>query len=229
MTERAGRVEVKTIYPGRDTQVSVDYVVAMPSGGSAYVNSVSGDVVISGVKGEVSVEVVSGDVRAARAGRLVHLKTMSGDAILESAEPGAEAHLTAISGDIWLRGLKLRSAELSTVSGDIQLVDLTCERLSAKSVNGDIQYSGALARGGRYEFRSHAGDVRLALADGVGFEIEATTFSGDINTQLPITMRAGAEGDPRHRMRRTLAGTLGDGAAFISINTFNGDIVLTRR
>ena len=82
-----GRVEVRSVYPRRGTygepgiSARVDYVISMLAGASVSVKSISGDVMVSGVRGEVRAETVSGDVEVSNAANVALAKTVSGDVI----------------------------------------------------------------------------------------------------------------------------------------------------
>ena len=93
--------------------------------------------------------------------------------------------------------LKVRTLEAGSVSGDVELSNLQVERLLAKTISGDISYDGVLPRGGRYEFNAHSGNVRIVLADTSGFELDASTFSGSIRSDFPVTLRATTRDEPR--------------------------------
>jgi len=229
-TERGGRVEVRTRYP-RDEHnigVSVDYTVTLPSAATVLARSISGNVTVRNVQGEIRAETVSGQVSAADTGRVVYLKTVSGDAEIRNSPPDAEVTLHSVSGQIVARGLRCRSLEGSTVSGGVELTDAVCERVSVRSISGGISYTGTLARGGRYEFKSHAGDVRLALSPEIGFELDASTFSGSVRSDLPVTPGA-MGGEDRRGTRRSLRGTYGDASAVLNLTTFSGAIVIVKR
>jgi DUF4097 and DUF4098 domain-containing protein YvlB len=92
-------------------------------------------------------------------------------------------------------------------------------------ISGNINFSGDLEPNGRYELTSHSGNVRLAIAASAGFQVEATSFSGTITSDIPITMRGGQNG----RRNRSLRGTVGGGGAILDLTTFSGSIVITRR
>ena len=66
------------------------------------------------------------------------------------------------------------------------------ERVEARSVSGNIEFDAPLSKGGRYEFTSHSGDIRLAVLGSTGFELDANTFSGSVRSDLPVTLRSGA-------------------------------------
>jgi DUF4097 and DUF4098 domain-containing protein YvlB len=75
------------------------------------------------------------------------------------------------------------------VSGDIKLLDVSgAETVNAKSVSGNITYTGAIKEGGRYEIKAHSGDVRMVIPAGSAFDLEANTFSGDIDSDFEITV-----------------------------------------
>jgi DUF4097 and DUF4098 domain-containing protein YvlB len=229
--DRAGRLDVRTDHTGRNDRVSVDYVVTVPASASIEVKSVSGNVKVSTVQGPVRAETISGNVTTAATPRIELAKSVSGDVDLTDA--GADADLTAssVSGTLRARGLKARALDLGTISGDVVLTNVECERLGVKSVSGDVEFSGALARNGRYNVTSHSGDVRLILSGSTGFELTASTFSGSIKSQLPLTIGGDRERDGRRRGpdSRSVRGTFGDGSAALAVRTFSGDIVVEKR
>ena len=75
-----------------------------------------------------------------------------------------------------------------------------------QAVSGDVQFSGDLEPNGRYELTSHSGSVRIAVGGKTGFELEATSFSGGIRSDLPLTHAKAAAGRrPRHAARQATA------------------------
>ena len=63
----------------------------------------------------------------------------------------------------------------------------------AQSISGDITYGGDLRPNGNYELTSHSGNVRCPVPASTGFQIEATSFSGSISTDIPVTMSGRAK------------------------------------
>ena len=234
VTELPNRLEVRTIYPRnrRNYSGSVDFTVSLPSGASATLRSVSGDVRVTNVRGEVRAESVSGDVVASGATRLSLVKSVSGDIEVSDAAADGEVTVSTVSGDLTARGLKARTLDLGSVSGDVILTNVTCERATVKTVSGNVEYNGPLARTGRYEMTAHSGSVRLAVSETTGFELEATTFNGDVRSDFPLTLRSGMdEGDGRRgrRLNRSIRGSYGDAGAIVTLKSFSGDIVITKR
>src|SRR5262249_39040317 len=199
----------------------------VPSGAAASIRTVSGNVHVTNVRGEVRAESVSGDVVASATARLALIKSVSGGVHVTDASADGEATVSTVSGDLRIRGLKGRSVDIGSVSGDVSLVDVECERADIRSVSGNIEYSGPLARNGRYRMSSHLGLLRLAIAGNTGFELEATTFSGSVRSDIPVTLRTGASGPPR--ITRSIRGSFGDASAIVTLQSFSGDITVTKR
>jgi DUF4097 and DUF4098 domain-containing protein YvlB len=237
-TQVGNRVEVRTIYPrvnGRGLSAGVDYTITVPLNAVVSVKTISGDVAVTGVRGEVRAETVSGNVQVTSTPNLAVAKSVSGDVTARDISASVALTLGTVSGSVIGTGLKVRALEAGTVSGNVQLSDLHVERLSAKSVSGDIDFDAPLARGGRYEFNSHSGNVRVMLSDTPGFELDASTFSGSIRSDdFPVTLRSSAErdsGDNRRRggMNRAIRGTYGDASAIIAVRSFSGNVVITKK
>ncbi|MEW6320796.1 MAG: DUF4097 family beta strand repeat-containing protein [Acidobacteriota bacterium] len=230
ITHVADRVEVRTQYPrrsGRGVSARVDFTVQVPAGTRVALKSISGDVSVRDVQGAVRVESISGDVEVTSTPNLALAKTVSGNVTARDISAAALT-LGAVSGDIIASGLTVRTLDAGTVSGNIRLTGLQGERVQAKSVSGDILYEAALNRGSRYEFGTHSGNVRLVLAGDAGFELDATSFSGSIRSDFPVTV--GAIGrDDRRRSNNAIRGTYGDAGAVLSLRSFSGTIVISRK
>lgn len=236
VTERGGRAEVRTQYPRGDTwrrnnrrnfNVSVAYNLTAPAGAGVTVNSISGDISATGIKGTLSLESVSGSIRISNGGRVAAAKSVSGAIeIIETTIDGA-LDVSSVSGTVVLRHVKAARLAGGSVSGDVVIEDVDCERVEGQSVSGSVSFAGPLARNGRYELQSHSGEVRMAIAGGAGFELEATSFSGSVRSELDIKT-SGAEPVARRR-QRSLRGVYGDGSAVLDLTTFSGSIVISKR
>jgi DUF4097 and DUF4098 domain-containing protein YvlB len=221
-------VEIRTVYPRTNGRISasVDFTVTVPAGTAVALKTVSGDITVTGVEGEVRVEAISGDVEVSGTPDVAVAKTVSGDVSARNIGSESGLSLGSVSGNIIATALKVRTLEAGTVSGDLVLSDLQVERLEAKSVSGNIQCTVALQRGGRYTFNSHSGDVRLAVGGDAGFELDASTFSGSIRSDFPITLRG--EQERGRRVPRTIRGSFGDAGAILSIRSFSGTVVIEK-
>jgi len=231
VNEGPGRVEVSTDHMGRSDHASVDYTVTVPTDAGVDLRSVSGDIKVTGVQGSVRAESVSGDVTTAKTPRLERVKSVSGDVDVTDAAVDGDLTAGSVSGSLTARGLKARGLDLNTVSGEVSLTDVTAERVGIRSVSGDITYEGPLAKNGRYDLNTHSGDVHLELAGNTGFEVNANSFSGSIRSDVPLTMGATGRSSEGRRGGRgeSMHATYGDGSAVLTIRTFSGDVVISKR
>jgi DUF4097 and DUF4098 domain-containing protein YvlB len=136
--------------------------------------------------------------------------------------------LSTISGTVYAAALKVPRLEAGSVSGDLDLTNLQIERLLAKTVSGNIGFDGSLARAGRYEFNAHSGNVRLILVNPSGFELDASSFSGSIRSDFPVTLRS-TNGDRRGSRGGAIRGVFGDASAMVSVRSFSGTVVITKK
>jgi DUF4097 and DUF4098 domain-containing protein YvlB len=235
INERSGRAEVRTQYPNddmmrrnnrRNINVSVDYNITTPASTHLTVKSISGSVKVTDIKGEVAAESVSGDVRIGGSGRVGTAKSVSGNVEVSDTQIDGALSAGSISGDVVLRRLTARRIDTSSISGEVTIEDVQCERIDAQSISGTVGFGGPLARSGRYSLKSHSGEVRVAISGGSGFEVEASSFSGEVRSDLPITTRGTTNDRSRHRI---LSGTYGDGSAVLELTTFSGSILITKR
>ena len=231
VNQTANRVEVQVQYP-RDSRegASVDFNVIVPAGACVIVHSVSGDLKVTGVDGELIAETISGGVTVSGAARLSMAKSISGTVMVQSTSSTDTLAASSISGEVSLKGVKARSVETSSISGDLDLVDVICERAIARATSGSVTFTGPLAKGGRYEIVSHSGDVIVNTGEKTGFELTASTFSGDFKSDVPLTLRTGGGEEGMRPMRRQqVRATFGDGSAVLILRSFSGDIRINRK
>ncbi|HEX5438171.1 MAG TPA: DUF4097 family beta strand repeat-containing protein [Gemmatimonadaceae bacterium] len=179
--------------------------ISSRGGAEVEARSVSGDVNVSNVTGRTTLGSVSGEVSGKTIGGNVRAKTVSGDLTLNS-----------VTGDV----------EAETVSGDMELTGIRSTFVHANSTSGDEHFEGALDPKGRYDFRSYSGDVRLAIPAGTGAQASIETFSGDLDSDFPVTLLPGSE-QSRSRPRQ-MQFKIGSGGAVLSATTFSGDVIIER-
>lgn len=221
---RGERAIVETRYPRRRTpyDVTTSYVVTAPAGTRLNARSVSGDIVVRGLKGDLTVNTVSGTIRVNDAGRISEARSVSGSVTLADVTTDGAVNSGTVSGDIELTRLRAVRVTAENVSGRIRADGVTSDGVLMKSLSGTVDFSGPLSRNGRYELQSHSGTVRLAVTGTVGFELQAQSFSGRIRPEglslQSISMNRGA-----------LRATVGDGSAVVIATTFSGDVVVGRK
>jgi hypothetical protein len=219
VTLSTGRVGLRAVPASAGSRVRMDYEITLPEGMGVNVKNMSGDVKVAKVTGEVRVEAVSGNVLAGALTQVRLLRTMSGDIELTGSTLEGDANLQTVSGSVLASTLKAGMLTLGSVSGDIRLAESTCEQATIRTVNGNIEFRSPAVMRGRYDLKSHAGDILVVTAGKTtGYVFEASTFSGAIDA-------AGSAGVRGAQSReRTVRGTVGDGAAFFDLTTFAGNI-----
>jgi DUF4097 and DUF4098 domain-containing protein YvlB len=234
ITERGTRAEARVRYPenesrrgNRNINVSVAFTVVAPAGTRVMAKSISGSVSVRDISGPLTLETISGSVKLANTGRTASARSISGD--IEAIDTKLEGALEAstVSGTVRMQRLNARSVTVNSISGSVDVEDVTAERVGGQSISGDIRFSGDLQQNGRYEFTSHSGTIRLTIGGSSKFDIEATSFSGSINSDIPITVSGSMPGGRRNRSMRGSVG--GGGGATLDLTTFSGSIHITKR
>jgi DUF4097 and DUF4098 domain-containing protein YvlB len=224
--DRPGRVEVRTRHTARRSRGSVDYTVTVPRDATVDVSSISGNVRVTNLRGALRAQSVSGTVSVSGSTNVEFAKSISGDVELSGSAPEGRLTGSTVSGTVRARDLKARALAVSAISGDADVSNVDTERLEVKTVSGDVIFAGATARNGRYDFSAHSGDIRLTLTGTPGVELRASTFSGSIRSDLPVSVN---ESRRRRGPGRTIEAVVGDGGATLTVSTFSGSIIIRRQ
>ncbi|HEV7993234.1 MAG TPA: DUF4097 family beta strand repeat-containing protein [Gemmatimonadaceae bacterium] len=199
------------------------FEVSVPAGIHLVASTWSGSVSVKGVRGEIEAHAQSGDVEVRDAGDRLEVETLSGDVTVQGVKGDANIH--TLSGDVTLDGAR-GNVEVETVSGDIELHDVVARQVRTNSTSGDLTFGGTILANGRYEFTTHSGELRLQLPRDIGAQLSLSTFSGEIDSAFPITLKAGEHGIGSSQAKK-LNFSLGQGTARIIAETFSGDVTLT--
>lgn len=203
----------------RGDEGDTEFEITIPATARLVASSVSGDISAQGGR-DAEINSVSGDITASRFSGRAQVTSVSGGVTLAEAAGGARA--SSVSGDLHLSGIT-GDLNARTVSGEITLLDVRSSYVHAESVSGDERFSGPLASGGRYEFRTHSGDVELGIPSG-GASVSFSTFSGSAHSDFPMTLAPGSATGRRQEMQFTING----GGATVSVTSFSGDLTIHR-
>jgi DUF4097 and DUF4098 domain-containing protein YvlB len=202
---------------GRRYEARVE--VSVPEGTRLTVSGHSADVSIRAVRGEVDVVTMNGDVVIEDAATRVEFESVSGD--IRLARIQGDLRGEAVSGDVELIDAT-GEVDLETVSGDLTLQNVRSRSVRVETMNGEVHFEGPTQSGGRYDFSSHSGDVKLVLPAALGATIAVETFSGSIDSDFPMIIEPGQHHGKQFEFR------VGDGSARIDASSFSGGIYLQR-
>jgi DUF4097 and DUF4098 domain-containing protein YvlB len=206
--------------------VSTTYTVTAPVGTHLTAGSVAGTVTIKGIRGDVSASVISGDINISSVGRISTISAISGNVSVTGADSESDVSVSAVSGNVSLQQIKARRVAVSVTSGSVTARDMTCDGAELSSMVGAVEYAGALTSNGRYQLRTHSGQVRFFPTGSIGFELQSNTFSGMIQVDLPIAVQNSLS---RRGPMRSFRGTFGDGSAVVIATTFSGNVLIGKK
>jgi DUF4097 and DUF4098 domain-containing protein YvlB len=216
VAERAGRVSVRTLYPGSDgrtgADVQVSFVVTVPLATALVAHTIAGDISISGIHGEVRANTASGSITLANVPHVSEAHSVEGTVTISDTQTDRPLQADSIDGDIVLIHVKARQVTASSISGKVTADDVECDQAVLKSLFGTIEYRGLLAPDGRYELRTQS-------------------FSGMIRVDPALHLQE--SGPPRRNLTGTigssLTGTVGTGRATVVVVTFSGSVTIGKR
>lgn len=227
VTSHANRVAVRTALPPRGTtpsngrvRVRTDYEIALPAGTALDLRNVQGNVVLSNVAGDVHVVAMAGDVLGEALSRVRLLRSMSGDVALSRSTVAGEANLQSVSGNVTASGVKATSLTLGSVTGNVRVTGSSSDRASVSTISGNVEFDAIPRAAGRYEIKTHGGNIIVVAPGRGGFEFEAATVKGDVRSDIPT--------EPAAPGRHYVRGSVGDASAFFDLSSFAGNIRVVR-
>ena len=200
-------------------------IEAMHTGGSVQVTGSPRSIELVSHGGPVSIDARTGSMEVTAMGGPVTIGgTASGR--VEVNAMGGRVDLTGNVGEIEINAMggpvRVASArgrvEITSVGGSVSLSGRDL-RGSVESVSGNVLVVGTID--GSFSAETHSGNVELRLPASQGGTVDATTWSGSVQSDFAGVRRAGGRGEWR--------GSLGRGGPAISVSTFSGDVKLTRQ
>lgn len=226
VVEKTGNIlRIETKYPDRENSrdslsVRVDYNVWLPEKASLKVNSVSGNVTAEGLGGALDADLVSGNATLSKLTGGVDCRLVSGT--LNASDIASDVNLRTISGGILAERIK-GSVEAETTSGAIRLRDISGARsVRAKVLSGNITYDGDLAKDGKYDLEALSGRIEMTVPANAGFDLEAETFSGGLQSDFAVTMSGRISA-------KEIRGAVNNGGASVRLKSFSGSIALKKK
>jgi DUF4097 and DUF4098 domain-containing protein YvlB len=193
----------------------------VPVAASVIAEGVSADIKASGLQGgNLVFNTVSGDIRADARTPRVEIESVSGDVTFRGQ--ASRASVETVSGEIDLQGIE-GEVRIATVSGGVELAGSGIAIARFETVSGDVELRLDVADSGRLNADSMSGDVTIVLPSGQQGDFSAQTYSGRIRSDFG-TVDEASRGPGRKLDHRE-----GAGGAIIRVESFSGDIRITRR
>jgi len=210
---------VEVIYPddGRSSEGS-DITVHVPKGSELEVKAVSADVEVSGVLGRLRLRSVSGSVSAEVFTADLEAESVSGNLLVTGRDEPGLASLTTVSGRIETRAVS-GELEAGTVSGRIDAEGALLSRARLRTTSGRITLNGGLAEGGRFDIGTTSGEVELMLDTDEDLDVDAQTFSGDLDNCFGVE-----PSKERYSPERSHRIETGEASRTVRIRAMSGDI-----
>jgi hypothetical protein len=229
----------------RETE-NVDKTVSLPAHGTLKLRNFSGDVHLTAGGGN---DVVIKAVRKAKRDQLDHIKLdiqTSGDTATIDANKrddgwkdqkdnvvettfdiqvpaAAMLDVYGFSSDLDVRGIT-GDQKLETFSGSIT-VDAGKGAINAKTFSGHIDVNLVDAGSSpTLSAETFSGRIKARLADGARGEVSFDSFSGEFDSEIPLTVRSMG----KHKTSGALGGGSGSGTSTIKFHTFSGDVRVTK-
>lgn len=230
--QRGDRATVETHYPdNRNSRppysVSVSYTVTTPAGTRLTANSVGGNIRVTGIRGDLSAMSVGGNVTISEAGHVIAAKTVGGTVSVNGADTDGVFEASSVGGNVTVQRIKAKRLSVSTIGGSVTANDVTCDAADLGTMSGTVEFSGPLSRGGRYELHAQSGTLRFTPTNDTGFDLQARTFSGDIQTGSAVQVQG--SGRAGRGPNRSVRGTFGDGSAVVVLTTFSGSVIVVKK
>lgn len=135
-----------------------------------------------------------------------------------SLPDGIALRVMNVSGEISIKGLRGSAVDAVNVNGDVEVE--TTGAVDAVTVNGSIKVMAGKAES-KQKFATVNGDVEVMLPARCDCDINASTTSGRIVSELPLRR---SEIGPIASAK----GTLGNGGAQFNVRSVNGDLKLAQ-
>lgn len=185
---------------GRGRSHGYDLMINVPSRYDLDIETMGGDIEISGVEGDLQGETMGGDLRLSELKGDVEFETMGGDISLTDSDVdgdvetmGGDVTVTNVTGDVdgssmggnvVYKNVTRRDGKssgkavvISTMGGDVEIGDAPAGA-SLETMGGDIQVGNAAKF---VEAETMGGDITIGSIDG---RVEASTMGGDVRVTV---------------------------------------------
>jgi len=192
ITNSSDRTRVRVF--GKRHHGEAELEIRVPQGSRVEAKGVGVQIEVRDVTGALRLQSVSGDINVSGSPSDVDVHSVNGQ--VELNVKSAVVNARSISGGVHVVGARGR-AMLDTVSGDCQLEGGDFTEVEMRAVSGDVRFIGAISGQGSFEFKTHSGDIDLRLPRATNADFELRTFNGSLETRLPEARQSGSALDFR--------------------------------
>jgi DUF4097 and DUF4098 domain-containing protein YvlB len=214
IVQDGGGITIGKLADADANKVSISYDVTVPEATDLQVRTGSGDVVVEGIGRAVNIASGSGTVRTSGITATLKVSTGSGDIACDDIRGSLTA--SSGSGDIEAAVAGEAEVNVSSASGDVRVRGARAA-VTAKSASGDVSIDGAPSAA--WVVSTSSGDILLQMPGDAAFSLEASTSSGRIESNAPLTTTGTLS-------RKTVRGDVRGGGPRLQLSTASGDIVL---
>jgi len=196
--------------------IAIDYDITVPADTTLRTRSNSGDQSVDGLKTALDLQSGSGDMRLSNLTGGMRIHTGSGN--VDAHDVSGAINAEAGSGDIRMETKNANDARVHTGSGNIEVRGVN-GTLWIEAGSGDVSVEGTQT--GTWELRTGSGDVDLRMPSQAGYDLDASTGSGRVVVDHPVTMTVQGDLDRSHRR---INGQVGSGGPKLIVHTGSGDV-----
>ena len=174
---------------------SHELAIRAPHGAAIDVTTASADLEARGRFSAVEAKTASGDVAVHEVDGDASVKTASGDVVFQVV--GGALDVNAASGDVVVKRIG-GAGTIRCASGDVVVGEAEND-LKVQTASGDQQV-GSVAQG-EVNLQSASGDIAVGIRRGSRLWVDATSMSGDMESELEISDTPSASDGPLVELR----------------------------
>ena len=238
---------------GRTLQVSGDdrrnrgsgaLDITIPTWARVDVSSVSGNLTFTGAPDRLHAETVNGFIHLTGGTGVVELESVAGPIVINDFR-GSSLSVDATGGPVTVTNASGKIT-VENVNSSVTLRGIRSNSVTANTVNAGVEFEGPLAPDGRYDFSSQNSNVTLVLPGDVSARMRISTMNGQlVSPQIPATVTGAPGGtqasdggkgkskdkghDHGNDGEHGFTVVYGGGAAQVTIDVFNGDVIVKKK
>lgn len=193
----------------------VSYEITVPRRMNLTLGRNDVDITVTGTEGSVDASITQGKIAVTGGRGVITLKSVQGPIELSGAR--GTVHVESQTGQVTLRDVQ-GDVDARSNLYHVTLEQVDSHNLKASSVGGVIRFSGPVYADGHYTLTTHSGSVFFTSTTPLNATVAVATVTGAFAAQ-------GYEVTDRRRAGIFTA-RFGNGAAQVSLESFNGGIVV---